>query len=62
MKSYRHMEDATTLDVLHIASRDDSKKILNNFHNMNMNIELMFRGDQDLHIDMSLCLCYKRLA
>ena len=35
---------------------------MNAFHNMNMKTKLVFTGDWDIHIDMSLCLCYKRLA
>ena len=62
MKSDGHMEDVSTIDVLQITTISTSKKSLNIFHNMNMQTELVFTGDQGIHIDMSLCLCYKRLA
>lgn len=61
MKSDGHLEDVSSADMLQI-TRYGSKKSLNVFHNMNMQTELVFTSDQDIHIDMSLCLCYKRLA
>ena len=56
MKSDGHLEDVSTIDVLQITTTSASKKNLNIFHNMNMQTELVFAGDQDMHIDMSLCL------
>jgi len=62
MKSDGHLEDVSTIDVLQITTRSASRKSLNIFHNMNMQTKLVFAGDWDIHIDMSLCLCHKRLA
>ncbi len=42
--------------VLQITTRFASRKRLNVCHNMNIRIELVFVGDHDIHIDMSLCL------
>ena len=39
MKSYVHLEDVSTTDVLQIIVRSESKKRLNVFHSMNMKIE-----------------------
>lgn len=61
MKLDGHLEDFSTIDVLQITTRSTSKKILNIFHNMNMQIELVLAGDRNIHIDMSLCLFYEIL-
>lgn len=62
MKSDGHLEDVSSIDVFQITIRSTRRKILNVFHKMNIHTELVFAGDHDIHIDMSLCLCCKRLA
>ena len=56
MKSDVHLEDISTTDVLQITKIFESNKSWNVFHNMNMKTKLVFVGDRDIHIDMSLCL------
>lgn len=61
MKLDGHLEDVSTIDVLQITTRSASKKSLNIFHNMNMQIEIVFAIDRNIHMDMSLCLFYEIL-
>ena len=56
MKLEGRLEDVSTTYLLHIKVRSERRKSLNVCHNMNMNTEIVFVGDQDIHIDMSLCL------
>jgi len=52
MKSNDHLEDVSNMDVFQIIVRFESRKILNVFHNMNTNTEIVFIGDRSIHIDM----------
>lgn len=50
MKSYGHLEDVNFVDVLQIAVTSSNMKISYVW------IELVFAGDWDIHMNMSLCL------
>jgi len=54
MKPDGHLEDLNSTNVLQMA-RSASRKRLNVFHNVNMQIEFVFVGDRDIHVDMVLC-------
>jgi len=58
MKPYIHLEDVCITNVLQISVRAETRKSLNVCHNMNMKTKLVFVGDRDIHIDMSLCLWF----